>query len=762
MIKKAKWIRTNTDMGTVCPIFSKDIHTKKGLICATAYVTAMGVYDLLINDEKIGNAVMTPGWTSCTHRVQYQTYDITKQMTKENNTVKIHCAPGWASGLVYYHKDGEFMTQRRLADHIGVLALIVLEYNDGSLEQVSTDETWDVYTSSVIKSQMYNGETIDLTANEEYVGNASFDNAFDDVEVFEQVGEYIREQERVAAKEYIVTPKGERVIDFGQNLAGYVEIRIKGKKGDRVVITHAEVLDKDGNFYTKNYRDAESRNEYILSGEEDVLKPRFTFRGYRYIRIDEYPFDTVDQDSFTSVAIYSDMKRRGNFVCGDEKINQLYSNIIWGQRSNFVDVPTDCPSRSGRQGWSGDAHVFCRTAAINYDASRFFKKWLGDMRVEQRETGAIPDVIPDHFRFDGMSSAGWGDAAVICPWELYLATGDISFLRDNLDMMKKWIECVREYGDEEYGWVNHKRCYGDWLAMDAGDDIYKGATQADLIGGAFFAYSTSLMIKTCKALGEDTEYYQELYGKVRTHFRACFMRDGMPVLYNKYDALSSDRPVKAVTQTSITLILKFGLCDEHERPMLAKKLVELIRENGNKITTGFLGTPYILHVLSENGYSDVAYELLFQEENPSWLFSVNHGATTMWEHWDSIKEDGTFWSDDMNSFNHYVYGSVYDWIFGVCAGITVNEEGAGYKCVNIRPTPCRKMGFADTTIETSGGTLRSAWRYNGDDIRFDIAVPNGTVAYLKLPDGSEKTLLTGRYLFVLDSRKMFVDWEKDE
>ena len=739
MIGSAKWIRNETDIGEVSPIFSKNVTLRGAIVRATAYVTVLGVYELLVNGKKVGDAVLAPGWTDYKYRVQYQTYDITDYLTDGENRFDIHCGKGWACGI------GE--ERRHAVDHISALAAIKFEYSSGECETVISDDSWSVYTSQVQRSEIYHGELLDLTAESRLVGAASIDDTCSGVEIFAQVGEYIRERERVSAKEYIVTPKGERVIDFGQNLAGYVEIKIKGKKGDRIVLSCAEVLDKDGNFYTDNYRSAKSLMEYVLNGEEVVLKPRFTFFGYRYIRLDEYPFDEVELDNFTSIAVYSDMKRIGNFSCGDAKINQLYSNIIWGQRSNFLDVPTDCPQRNERLGWTGDAQVFCRTANINYDASDFFKKWLGDMRVDQREDGSIPQIIPSVLS-STLISAAWSDAAVICPWELYLATGDKSFLEDNLSMMKRWVEYLHNFGEDEYGWMGAKH-FGDWLAMDAGDGQYIGATQTDLIAGAFFAYSTSLLIKACKVLGEDTAYYEELYTKVRTHFRECFMKDGLPVVYPKHDAFDTKRTVKAITQTAIVLILKFDLCEESERKLLTDTLVSLIKENDNRMTTGFVGTPYILHALSENGRSDVAYELLFQEKNPSWLFSVNHGATTIWEHWDGLKEDGTFWSDDMNSFNHYAYGSVYDWIFGVCVGIKIAEGGAGYKRVDIKPTPCRRLGFADASIKTKGGTLRVAWRYIGDEVRYDVSIPEGTVANLTLPGGAEKALGAGEYLFVM-------------
>lgn len=744
MITDAKWIKYTEDIGTVSPDFRKTVSFKKNIKKATAYVSAMGLYNFYINGSKVGKALLAPGWTVLDKRVQYQTYDITDLVT-EDTTFSIMCGEGWAIGRLGTPQKPRTQVY---ADHISVIAEIVVEYEDGSVETVTTDDTWQVYTSKILTSGIYDGETVDTTVEPRFVCNASFDDTIT-AKLVAQVGEIVCERERIAAKEYIVTPKGERVIDFGQEVAGYVEIKIKGKRGDRIVTSCAEVLDKDGNFYNDNYRSAKNRCEYILSGGDDVFKPSFTFQGYRYIRLDEFPFDEVDLSCFTSVAIYADMKRTGHFHCGYEKLNQLYSNIIWGQRSNFVDIPTDCPQRDERLGWTGDAQVFCRTASINYNTEKFFRKWLGDVALDQREDGGVAGVIPAvKYRSNGARiSSGWGDVATIAPWEIYMAYGNREMLREQYDMMKKWVEYIHNVGDEEYLWVGGSH-YGDWLAMDAGDDIYIGATQTDLIATAYFAYSTSLVIKAGKVLGEDTAYYEDMLVNIKKAFHEAFMKDGLPTIYPKADAFATDRPVKGLTQTAIVLILKFDICYEDERKYLAETLVKMIRENGNRMTTGFLGTPYILHVLSEEGYTDVAYDLLLQEANPSWLFSVNQGATTMWEHWDSIKLDGSFWSTDMNSFNHYAYGAVYDWIFGVAAGIKVCEDGPGYKHVTIEPHPERKIEHLESSIEVKGGILSSAWRYIEDGVRYDITIPAGTVADVTLPSGKKATLGEGCYLFV--------------
>ena len=747
MITTAKWITAGERAGTVCPEFRKEYLCRGKITKATVEISALGLYTLYINEKRVSDRILTPGLTSYQNRIQYQTYDIT-DLLREDNCLAIRAGNGWALSDWYWKYVHPVDVPRR----IRVIAAFAFTYENGETETLTTDESWEVFTSPVLTSELYHGETADYTAPITSLGMADVDADFP-ANLIPEEGEAVREMVRVSARELIVTPKGERVIDFGQNLAGYVEIRLRGKKGDRITLSHAEVLDKDGNFYTDNYRQAKSLITYVLSGDgEEILKPQFTFQGYRYIRLDEYPTDEVELSAFTSVAVFSDMKRTGFFRCGNEKINQLYSNILWGQRSNFVDIPTDCPQRDERFGWTGDAEVFCRTAAIQYDVEKFFTKWLGDMMVEQDAEGGVGGIMPAHPGMRASNSCGWGDAATICPFEIYRAYGNRDLLRRHYGMMKKWVEYIHGRGEpeDEYLWVGNDFHWGDWLAMDAGDGSYYGATQNDLIASAYFANSADLCRRAAKALGEteDEAYFTELHEKIVAAFRCAFIKDGLPVIYPKGDAFATNRPVKALTQTALALILRFRLCEEGDRAGMAEKLSQLIRENGGRMTTGFLGTAHILHALSENGQTKAAFDLLFQEEAPSWLFSVNHGATTMWEHWDSVNEKGEFWSTAMNSFNHYAYGAVYDWIFGCAAGIDVPDDGAGYTKVTIRPHPDRRLGFIDCSILTKNGRLTSAWRYLDDGtVRFTLTVPAGTEADLILPSGKAVYLIAGEYDF---------------
>ena len=745
MLSQANWITAPIDTGVAASTFTKTVSLSGKIKSATLYATAMGNYTAYVNGTRVSDAVLTPGFTSYKNRVLYQEYDVTSLVANDTK-IEIGVGQGWAVGYIGPGKNRHFY-----ADCTSVIARLSIEYSDGRVENIVTNTDWEVFTSPVTMTEIYHGETVDLTLEPTFLGMAKLADV--NTTLVAQDGEWIKEHERLAPIDIIRTPNDELVIDFGQNMTGYVEVKAHGKRGDKIVIHHAEVLDKDGNFYTANLRSARNENTYILSGGDDVFKPTYTFQGFRYIQLVEYPFDEVNPDDFTAIAVYSDMERTGDFKCGNEKINQLYHNIIWGQRSNFLDIPTDCPQRDERLGWTGDAQVFAKTASINYDTEKFFKKWLSDVALEQEEDGAVWGIVPQCFRGTTRISAAWGDAACVIPWEIYVSYGDKELLRKNFPMMKKWVGYMRSVGEEEYLWLTGYH-YGDWLAMDAGDDSYVGATSCDLIASAFYAYSTSLVIKAGKALGEDVSEYEELYRNVVKRFREYFMENGLPKedlpkteIMPKNKTTLVDAIHKGMTQTAITLILKFGLYEEQERESLAKKLAELICENGGKMTTGFVGTPYILHALSENGLTNIAYSLLFKEENPSWLYSVNNGATTMWEHWNSLKEDGSFWSTNMNSFNHYAYGAVYDWIFGVAVGIKPDESDVAYKHVNIAPHPTKELGFADASIKTRNGNVRVYWYYKGEKVYYEIEIPSGVTASITLPSGLTKNVSGGTYHF---------------
>ena len=726
MIKNAKWITAPIDMQNICLSFVRQIKIDKPVKKATLNASAVGVYKVLINGKKIGNSVLMPGWTSYKNRIQYQTYDITDSLY-DNIKFEIICGSGWAVGYMGYEFKNHFFDNK-----VSVIFSIDIDFEDGTSLTVISDENTDVFTTEIIYSEIYHGETIDRTAECKFIGKACIHNI--KTKLIPQQGEIINEHERIMPVKYIITPKNERVIDFGQNMTGYVEIHAKGKKGDRIKIRHAEILDKNGNFYTENLRSAKQTDTFVLGSENEIFKPSFTFHGFRYICIDEYPSENIDINDFTAIVVHSDIKRTGNFICGNEKINQLYSNVIWGQKSNYLDIPTDCPQRDERLGWTGDAQVFVRTAAINYDVEKFFTKWLSDVALEQRDDGAIYGVVPTcSFETETNVSAGWGDAAVICPWQIYLAYGNKEILARQFDSMKKWVDYMHNFGDEEYLWLGGSH-YGDWLGMDAIDEStgdYIGSTNHDFIASCYFAYSTSILIKSGKILGIDVSYYETLYDNISNKILETYVSSGIP----------QDK-----TQTACALLLYFNLTDNKKKT--AEFLNKLVRDNGTRLTTGFIGTPYLLHALSDNGYTDTAYDLLMQEAFPSWLFSVNHGATTMWEHWDGVNENGDFWSAGMNSFNHYAYGAVFDWIFENSAGISTSEDKPGYRHILIKPIPDKRLKFVDSSIMSRAGLVESKWKITGEDVRFEFNIPEKSTATIQLPSGKENEVSGGKYVFI--------------
>ena len=730
MINEAKWIKSPKNEEESCYEFYLPVCPDKRVKKAELSVSAMGLYVAFMNGKRIGEEVLTPYFTEYSRRVQYQIYDVT-EMLEENSELSFICAEGWAIGHLWGREN--------YGKNISLIYSLDIVFEDDSYVSYVSDANTNVRTSHIVKSAIYHGETVDMTAQKEELGKALEDAAVKTLLV-PQEGERVIEQDKIMPLSLIETPRGEKVIDFGQNMSGYVQVTLSGKRGDVIELSHAEVLDKDGNFYTGSLRTAKQRNRYIMSGEgTETFKPTFTWQGFRYVRIDKFPFEEVDLNCIQAIVVHSDMKKRSSFVCGNEKINQLYHNVIWGQKSNFIDIPTDCPQRDERMGWLGDAQVFARTAAINYNVERFFAKWLHDMALGQRYDGGLCSVAPtlnadrSETGISGVS-AGWADAAVICPWEMYMAYGNKKILEDQFECMKKWIDYVHNAGEEEFLWIGGEH-YGDWLATDNGEGQYEGATPKDYIASAYFAYSAALFVKAGKVLGKDMSEYESLSRKVVLAFRERFTRDGVPAVE---------------TQTAYAIALSFDLCED--KAATAERLDKLIRKNDMKISTGFIGTPYILYALSQNGYSGTAFDLLFSEKMPSWLYQINHGATTMWEHWDGIKEDGSFWSDDMNSYNHYAYGSVFSWIFEIAGGIKRAENGAGYSEIIISPHPDKRFGFLREEIETKFGKLSSFWYYGIDgNVHFEFDIPCGISAEIILPNGIKKEVKGGKYYFAVNA-----------
>lgn len=691
----ASWIRPGTDLGDVCPLFSRKFQTKSTIAHATLSITALGVYEAYCNQKRVGDFILAPGWTVYRKRLQYQTYDVTA-LFQENNELSVTVGKGWYRGrLPGWGSEAQAELQKNPA---GLLAQLDILYQDGSHETIGTDESWLVSESPIRFSEIYDGETYDASfIPSSGTPAVTFDGPWDTL--IPQEGAIVREKECVRPARIFTTPKGEVVVDFGQEITGYAKICVNARAGEKVELSHAEVMDQEGNFYTENYRGAKAKYLYICRDGEQCCRPRHTFFGFRYLRIDSFPGgpSAARPEQFTAAAVYSDMKRTGYIECSDPLLNQLFSNVLWGQRGNFLDVPTDCPQRDERLGWTGDAQVFIRTACCNYDAEAFYTKWLADLAADQGEDGYVGHVIPDLLHNEN-ASAAWGDAAVICPWELYQAYGNRETLARQFDSMKGWIQYITSHTTTPGLWTGGTH-YGDWLGLDAPSGSYKGSSRDDFIASAFYARSTELVIRAGRELGEDVSGYEALYPQIVTAFRET---------YPTY-----------TTQTECVLAAHFGLAPDCQKA--ADELANRITACGTRLETGFVGTPYLLHVLSDYGYSKLAYSLLLRREYPSWLYPVTKGATTIWEHWDGIMEDGSFWSSDMNSFNHYAYGSVADWIYGTAAGI--RPALPGYEKVSVAPVTDERLDWLKVSLETRHGLVRSEWKKDGDQWRFEIETP---------------------------------------
>lgn len=703
--------------------FSKPF-SAKNVKKATLFISSLGIYEAFLNEKRVGDFILAPGWTSAENRLQAQTYDVTDLLASENR-LTVTIADGFYNGM------GFRKAQRK---DLFFIASLKLERADGSVQEIVSDESWEIWSSPVLQSGFYFGEIYDASASLE--NHTEREGAKPTIltkrkaHLVPQQGPKVIEHESYPVREIITTPKGETVLDFGYNLVGYVEIILpEAKAGDKISYTHAEVLDKYGNFYTENLRSAQQKIEYTARDGYQTYKPHFTFMGGRYVRLDEYPYQ-VKKENFRFIVIHSEMKRTGYFECSSPLLNTLFDNIIRGQRGNYVDVPTDCPQRDERLGWTGDAQVFVRTAAYNFDVEKFFDKWLTDLMLDQRGEGSVPSIIPDLYGLTDYRSAAWQDAATVCPWEIYLAYGNKERLARQFASMQRYVDYIDTYGGDRYMWNADTKHYGDWLALDV-EGSMKGGTSHPFIAQCFFAYSTSLLIKAGKVLGKDMTYYEDLYQNIRRKFQEVYLKDGRPIFR---------------TQTACVLALHFNLCEEKDREKIADLLCTLIHERGDTLTTGFVGTPYLLHTLTETGHTDLAFTLLLQEKFPSWLFSVRMGATTIWEHWDGINEQGDFWSKAMNSFNHYAYGSVADWMYGVMLGINSDENNPAYKNIILKPHADKRLSFAKASVDTRNGRVLSEWHIKGDTVTYHFVVPETATADITI-DGKTTHVLAGDYTF---------------
>ncbi len=733
---KAKWIEPGYAEDTVLrpsPLMRK-VFTLKGKVSrATAYITAHGIYEAELNGQRIGDAILTPGWTSYGKRLQYQAYDVTGLLKSGANAIGVMLGSGWYRGNIGFSNRINFYGR-----NIALLCQIDITYSDGSTENIVSDDSWKSSTGAVRYSEIYHGEIYDarlekkgwtLPGYDDSAWDGVITSVYDMDVLIATQNEPVKKHESFAPVKILQTPGGDQVIDFGQNLVGWVRMKVNGNAGDSVILSHAEVLDREGNFYTANLRAAKAQDTYVLKGEgEEYFEPRFTWHGFRYLKVEGYP-GKIRPEDFTAVAIYSAMKPTGSFITSDSLINRLQHNIQWGQKGNFVDVPTDCPQRDERLGWTGDAQAFSRTAAFNMNVNSFFAKWLKDVEADQVE-GKVPHVVPNVLGPGAVNSTGWSDVATIAPWNMYLVYGDRQLLEQQYGSMKNYVESIRNTARDDL-W-NSGFHYGDWLFYRPDDDNSGIAAVTDkyLIAQCFYAHSVQLLINAANVLGmtEDAALYSNLLGRIKEAFMKEYVTP-------------AGRLVSG-TQTAYVLALNFDMLPEALREQASDRLVANIKSYGH-LTTGFLGTPYLCHVLSRYGHTDLAYDLLLRKKYPSWLYPVTMGATTIWERWDGQKPDGTFQTPGMNSFNHYAYGAIGDWMYRVMAGLDTREERPGYKHSIIKPHIGGGLSHVSATLDTYYGQLSSSWKVNGDKLVMNVEIPANTTATVYIPADDPEAILEG-------------------
>jgi len=693
---------------------------------AVLYVSALGVCDVYINGTRVSDDVFTPGWTDYRKRVPYRAYDVTDLVRSGVSVLGAVLADGWYAGHVAWGNIRE-----RYGAVPKFLAQLEIETDDAGVQVVTTDGTWKAQTAPMLEADHLMGETYDARREEPGWCEPGYSDAdWANVVVrplthgpvlTAHAAPPVRPTQELPVQTVTSPADGVYVFDLGQNMVGWVRLRVSGPRGHRVTLRFGEVLNPDGTVYTENLRGARATDTYILRGEGvEVWAPRFTFHGFRYVELTGWPSqEPPPPDAITGVVLHTDLPLTGEFECSDPMVNRLFQNVVWGQRGNYLEVPTDCPQRDERLGWTGDAQAFIPAGSYIMDVESFFKKWLVDLEDGQNAEGAYPHVAPDVGL--GFDSPAWGDAAVICPWVLYRMYGDLGSAERHYPAMQRYIEYLEKHTD---GLLRPAIGFGDWLSIQAD-------TPKDLIATAYFAWVVHLMAELARALGraDDAERYDDLFDRIRDAFNRKYVLD--------------DGRTTADTQTSYVLALGMGLLPEEHRAAAVRRLAEDIEQRGRHLSTGFLGTSLIMPLLSSVGLTDVAYRLLHQDTCPSWMYQIRRGATTIWERWDGIREDGTFQTPTMNSYNHYAFGAVAQWLFGYVAGIRPLEPG--FRCVLIAPEPGGELTWVRASYHSVRGRIACRWRKRDDSLDVAAEIPPNVEAIVELPaDSLERVCESGR------------------
>ena len=766
---QADWIGTSLAGGvrsTVpVPYLRKDFHIANEITSARLYITALGLFECSINGQVVSEDVFAPGWTDYHQRVQYLTYDVTDLLQSGNNAIGAILGDGWAAGYVAW------IGRQNYVDRPQLLAQLEITLADGTTQIISSDTSWIYQFGAITHSDFMMGEAYDARKELDCWNTVDADTSdwmpvetfkHENITLMAQVGPTVQRIEELVPVKNPIDRGGmgrsRWLFDLGQNMVGRVRFKGTAPAGTTIILRFAEILDENGALYTTNLRSADATDYYTFKGEgEEVWEPKFTFHGFRYVEIEGY-HGAVNKDTITGIVLHSAMEQTGTFECSDPLLNQLQSNILWGQKGNFLELPTDCPQRDERLGWTGDIQVFAQTATFNMDIAGFMTRWAINVKDAQNPDGSIPSVVPNPLEGMGDGGPAWADAVIICPWTIYQSYGDKRILEENyptmmhfmdflLETSPDYIRCAPDYE----GWPG----YGDWLSINA-------STPRDLLGTAFLAYDASLMAKIATVLGktEDVKKYQQIFENTKQAFAERYLvGSDVPVIsYQEsevrrqmdaadnlsrgnlekidYGEMTSDvfnTDLFTPTQTAYVLALHFDLLPHELRSTATAELVADIERRGLHLSTGFVGSPYLNHVLSSNDRLETAYDLLNQTSWPSWLYAVTQGATTIWERWDGWTEDNGFQTPEMNSFNHYAYGAIGSWMYNTIAGINIDAENPAYKHIIFRPQIGGGLDYARATLQTIYGKLVSEWHYDEETFTYSITVPANTSATVYLP-----------------------------
>jgi alpha-L-rhamnosidase len=727
---QAQWITPDFEDNLTHPYFFKDFNLPARATSARAYICGLGLYHFELNGQKVGDEYLAPGCNAYDQWLQYQTYDISEPLKKGANRISVMLGNGWYKGR--YCGDGGHHSSL-YGDRFALICELHITLETGEQLTIATDDSWNAEPAPVVASDIYDGETFDarlakgMTGAGKKYGVKSIELDVKKLQARRSLPICVMEE--IKPKSILHTPAGETVLDMGQNMVGWVRFKTSAPAGTKIHLQFGEVL-QGGNFYRENLRSAKAEYTYIADGSEAVAQPYFTFFGFRYVRVSGW-FGDLNLDDFTGCVVYSRLDTIGNIETSNEKVNQLFKNALWGQKGNFLDIPTDCPQRDERLGWTGDTMVFSGTACFNMDSSPFFSKYGYDLSLEQAKRGGMVPMVVPAVDIQGGGSSAWGDVATILPWNVYVFYGDKAILEQQYESMRLWVEYIKAIDESTGGkrlWTTGFH-FGDWLSLDGSDpNSPMGGTPEDFIASAYYFYSTHLLARAASILGKAEHAHQ--YGALAGEIKAAIQKE--------YFTASGRLAIN--TQTGFALALFMGLVPEEFRPRVSADLVFRLRKDKLHLRTGFVGTPYLCRALSNSGANELAYQLLLNEDYPSWLYAVNLGATTIWERWNSLNPDGTISSTGMNSLNHYAYGSIVEWMYRDMCGLNPSSGDdlmTGFRRPRIAPKPDKALRWAKASYRSAAGLLESGWRIGEKgSLSFEFTIPFNVEAQVVLPDAN--------------------------